>query len=68
LLQHKQGPNTSGNGRVEWEKKVIKQKGKLKGNRATEKIFIDNDLTKKERKIQEKIRAIAREEKKKGKM
>jgi polysaccharide deacetylase 2 family uncharacterized protein YibQ len=52
---------------VEWEKKVIKQKGKLKGNRATEKIFIDNDLTKKEREILKKIRAIAREEKREGK-
>ncbi|KAJ3622279.1 hypothetical protein MTP99_002798 [Tenebrio molitor] len=36
----------------EWsgKEKVLKQKGKLRGNRATEKIFIGNDLTKQERK------------------
>jgi hypothetical protein len=53
----------------EWsgKEKVMKQKGKLRGNRATKKIFIDNDLTKKEREIQKKIRAIAREEKRQGK-
>jgi polysaccharide deacetylase 2 family uncharacterized protein YibQ len=53
----------------EWsgKEKVMKQKGKLIGNRATEKIFIDNDLTKKEREIQKKIRAIAREERRQGK-
>jgi hypothetical protein len=53
----------------EWsgKEKVMKQKGKLRGNRATEKIFIDNYLTKKEREIQKKIRAIAREEKRQGK-
>ncbi|KAH0814053.1 hypothetical protein GEV33_008739 [Tenebrio molitor] len=53
----------------EWsgKEKVMKQKGKLRGNRATEKIFIDNDLTKKEREIQKKIRAIAREERRQGK-
>jgi hypothetical protein len=52
---------------VEWERKGVKQKGKLRGNRATEKIFIDNDLTKQEREIQKKLRATAREEKRKGK-
>jgi cell division protein FtsX len=53
----------------EWsgKEKVMKQKGKLRGNRATEKIFIDNDLTTKEREIQKKIRAIAREERRQGK-
>jgi hypothetical protein len=51
---------------VEGKEKVMKQKGKLRGNRATEKIFIDNDLTKKEREIQKKIRAIAREEKRRA--
>jgi hypothetical protein len=43
----------------EWsgKEKVMKQKGKLTGNRATEK----------EREIQKKIRAIASEEKREGK-
>jgi hypothetical protein len=67
LLQHKQGPNTSVNGRVEWEIKVIKQKGKLKENRATEKIFIDNDLTKKE-KYRKKYEPSPEKKKEKGKM
>jgi hypothetical protein len=43
----------------------VKQKGKLRGNRATEKIFIDNDLTKQEREIQKKLRAICQRRKKK---
>jgi hypothetical protein len=32
----------------EWggKEKVLKQKGKLRGKKETEKIFIDNDLTK----------------------
>lgn len=48
-----------------WEKKkeVMQTKNKLKNT----KIYIDNDLTKKEREIQMEIRKIAFEEKKKGK-
>jgi hypothetical protein len=52
---------------VEWEIKVIKQKGKLKENRATEKIFIDNDLTKKE-KYRKKYEPSPEKKKEKGKM
>jgi hypothetical protein len=54
----------------EWsgKEKVIKQKGKLRGNRATEKIFIDNDPTKQEREIQKKLRAGVPEEREREKM
>lgn len=47
-----------------WEKKkeVMISKNKLKDTR----IYIDNDMTKKEREIQKEIRNIAMEEKKKG--
>jgi hypothetical protein len=52
----------------EWsgKEKAIKQKGKLRENKLTEKIFIDN-FTKQERQIQKKLRTIAKEEKRKGK-
>jgi hypothetical protein len=45
----------------------INKRKKLREKRETEKIFIDNDLTKQERKIQKKLRTIAKEEKGKGK-
>jgi hypothetical protein len=53
----------------EWsgQEKVMKQKGKLRERKETEKIFIDNDLTKQERKIQKKLKTIAKEEKRKEK-
>jgi hypothetical protein len=46
----------------EWsgKEKVMKQKGKLTQKKETEKIFIDNDLTKQEREIQKKLRTIAK--------
>jgi hypothetical protein len=50
---------------VEWESKSDEQKGKLKEKKETEKIFIDNDLTKQEREIQKKLRTIAKEKRKK---
>jgi hypothetical protein len=52
----------------EWsgKEKAIKQKGKLRENKLTEKILIDN-FTKQERQIQKKLRTIAKEEKRKGK-
>jgi polysaccharide deacetylase 2 family uncharacterized protein YibQ len=43
----------------------MKQKGKLREE--TEKIFIDNDRRKQKRKIQKKLRTIAKEEKREGK-
>jgi chaperonin cofactor prefoldin len=51
----------------EWseKEKVIKQKGRLRAKKETEKIFID--LTKQEREIQKKLRTIAKEEKRKEK-
>jgi predicted RNase H-like nuclease (RuvC/YqgF family) len=54
----------------EWsgKEKVMKQKGKLRGNRATEKIFIDNDLTKKEREIQKKYEPSPEKKGDKGKI
>lgn len=47
-----------------WEDKltILKEKAKLKGKN----IYIDSELTHKEREIQKKIRDIAREEKRKG--
>jgi hypothetical protein len=53
----------------EWsgQEKVMKQKGKLRERKETEKIFIDNDLTKQERKIQKKLKTIAKEEKREEK-
>jgi hypothetical protein len=53
----------------EWsgQEKVMKQKGKLRERKEPEKIFIDNDLTKQERKIQKKLKTIAKEEKGKRK-
>jgi hypothetical protein len=52
----------------EWSgKKVMKQKGKQREKKKTEKIFIDNDLTKQEREMQTKLRTIAKEEKREGK-
>jgi hypothetical protein len=52
----------------EWsgKEKVMKQKGKPRGKKETEKIFIGNNLTKQEREIQKKLRAIAKEEKREG--
>jgi hypothetical protein len=46
----------------EWsgKEKVIKR-GKLRENKETEKIFIDNGLTRQEREIQKKLRTIAKE-------
>jgi hypothetical protein len=38
------------------KEKVMKQKGKLRENKETEKIFIHNDLTKQEREIQKKLK------------
>jgi polysaccharide deacetylase 2 family uncharacterized protein YibQ len=53
----------------EWsgKEKVMKQKGKLTQKKETEKIFIDNDLTKQEREIQKKLRTIAKEQKRERK-
>jgi hypothetical protein len=53
----------------EWsgKEKVIKLKGKLREKKKTEKIFIDNDITKPEREIQKKLGTIAKEEKREGK-
>jgi hypothetical protein len=53
----------------EWseKEKVMKQKGKLREKKETEKIFIDNDLTKQEREIQKKLRTIGKEERRQGK-
>jgi hypothetical protein len=53
----------------EWsgKEKVMKQKGKLRERKETEKIFINNDLTKQGREIQNKLRTIAKEEKMEGK-
>jgi hypothetical protein len=50
----------------EWsgKEKVMKLKGKLRGKKKTEKIFIDNDITKPEREIQKKLGTIAEEKKK----
>jgi predicted Zn-ribbon and HTH transcriptional regulator len=45
----------------------MKQKKKLREKKETEKIFIDNDLTKQEQEIQKKLRTIAKEEKREGK-
>jgi hypothetical protein len=59
--------STSGNRRGEWEKKVMKQKGKQREKKKTENIFINNDLTKQEREMQTKLRTIAKEEKIQGK-
>jgi hypothetical protein len=41
----------------------MKQEGKLREKKETEKIFRDNDLTKQEREIQKKLRSFAKEEK-----
>jgi hypothetical protein len=53
----------------EWsgKEKVMKQKGKLRERKETEKIFINNDLTKQGREIKNKLRTIAKEEKMEGK-
>jgi polysaccharide deacetylase 2 family uncharacterized protein YibQ len=53
----------------EWsgKEKVMKLKGKLRGKKKTEKIFIDNDITKPEREIQKKLGTIAEEKKREGK-
>jgi hypothetical protein len=45
----------------------MKQKGKLRKKKETEKIFIDNDVTKQDREIQKKLRTIAKEDKREGK-
>jgi hypothetical protein len=45
----------------------MKQKKKLREKKETEKILIDNDLTKQEKEIQKKLRTIAKEEKREGK-
>jgi hypothetical protein len=45
----------------------MKRKGKLRKKKETEKIFIDNDVTKQERDIQKKLRTIAKEDKREGK-
>jgi hypothetical protein len=47
----------------EWsgKEKTMKQKGKMREKKETEKIFIDNDLTKQEREILKKQRTIAKE-------
>jgi hypothetical protein len=47
----------------EWnaKEKIMKRKGKLREKKETEKIFIDNDLTKQEREVQKKLRTIAKE-------
>jgi hypothetical protein len=45
----------------------MKKKGKLRKKKETEKIFIDNDVTKQEREIQKKLRTIAKEDKREGK-
>jgi hypothetical protein len=49
----------------EWsgKEKMMKQKGKLREKKETEKIFIDKDLKKQEREIQKKLRTIVKEEK-----
>jgi hypothetical protein len=49
------------------KEKVMKQKGKLREKKETKKIFIGNDLTKQERKMQKKLRTIAKEERREGK-
>jgi septum formation inhibitor MinC len=49
------------------KEKMMKQKRKLREKKETEKIFIDNDLTKQEREIQKKLTTIAKEEKREGK-
>jgi hypothetical protein len=53
----------------EWsgKEKVMKLKGKLREKKKTEKMFIDNDITKPEREIQKKLGTIAKEEKREGK-
>jgi hypothetical protein len=53
----------------EWsgKEKTMKQKGKMREKKETEKIFIDNDLTKQEREILKKQRTIAKEGKREGK-
>jgi hypothetical protein len=53
----------------EWSGKenVMKQKEKLREKKETEKIFIDNDLTRQERETQKKQRTIAKEEEREGK-
>jgi hypothetical protein len=53
----------------EWsgKEKTMKQKGKMREKKETEKIFIDNDLTKQEREILKKQRTIAKKEKREGK-
>jgi hypothetical protein len=45
----------------------MNQKGKLREEKETEKIFIGNDLTKQEREIQKKLRTFANAEKRAGK-
>jgi hypothetical protein len=45
----------------------MKQKGKLRKKKETEKLFIDNEVTKQEREIQKKLRTIAKEDKREGK-
>jgi hypothetical protein len=59
--------STSGNEKENGKEKVMKQKEKLREKKETEKMFIDNDLTKQEREIQKKLRTIAKEEKREGK-
>jgi hypothetical protein len=49
------------------KEKTMKQKGKMREKKETEKIFIDNDLTKQEREILKKPRTIAKEGKREGK-
>jgi hypothetical protein len=50
-----------------WERKSDETKEKLRGNKETERIFIENCLTKQEREIQKKLRTIVKEEKREGK-
>jgi predicted ATPase len=52
---------------VEWGKKVMKQEEKLRKKKETEKIFIDNALTKQEREIQKKLKSTTKEEKREAK-
>jgi hypothetical protein len=51
---------------VSEKENVMKQKGKLREKKETEKIFIDNDLTKQQKEIQQILRTIEKEEKGKG--
>jgi hypothetical protein len=51
-----------------WKEKVMKEKGKLRGNSATEKIFIENDVPRKKEKYRKKYEPSPVKKKEKEKM